>query len=82
MQEQLIRPALEQATEAAAPLRVKDIAAALRVDASTVYAEIKSGRLPSYRVGTGRGTIRISRDAFKNYLEAQGIPTSDLAVAL
>ncbi|WP_438479046.1 helix-turn-helix domain-containing protein [Streptomyces asiaticus] len=82
MQEQLIRPALEQATEAAPPLRVKDIATALRVDPSTVYAEIKSGRLASYRVGTGRGTIRVSRETFKNYLTEQGIPASDLGVEL
>lgn len=81
MQDQ-ITPVSVQAPERPEPLRVKDIAAALRVAPPTVYAEIRSGRLPSYRVGTGRGTIRISRDAFKNYLEAQGIPTSDLAVAL
>ncbi|WP_438494123.1 helix-turn-helix domain-containing protein [Streptomyces asiaticus] len=82
MHDQLIRPALEQAAEAAPPLRVKDIAAALRVDPSTVYAEIKSGRLPSYRVGTGRGTIRISRVAFRTYLAERGIPASELGVAL
>lgn len=64
------------------PLRVKDIATALRVDPSTVYAEIRGGRLPSYRVGTGRGTIRISRAAFATYLNEQGIPASELGVQL
>lgn len=77
-----IPPALEQAPERAKPLRVKDVAAALRVDLSTVYAEIRDGRLPSYRVGTGRGTIRISRTAFSDYLTERGIPASELAVAL
>ncbi|MCI3930204.1 helix-turn-helix domain-containing protein [Streptomyces sp. AN091965] len=48
----------------------------------TVYAEIKSGRLASYRVGQGRGTIRVSRAAFERYLADRGIPAADLAVAL
>lgn len=63
------------------PLRVKDIASALQVDKATVYREIQSGRLPAYRVGSGRGTIRISRTAFAQYLNDRGIPASELAVA-
>jgi excisionase family DNA binding protein len=81
MHAELISPAQTQAP-AAEPLRVKDIAAALRVDVSTVYAEIKSGSLPSYRIGTGRGTIRVSRAAFTQYLAERGIPAAELAVAL
>lgn len=81
MHVELIQPAQTQVA-AGEPLRVKDIATALRVDASTVYAEIKSGSLPSYRVGTGRGTIRVSRAAFTQYLTDRGIPTSELAVTL
>lgn len=67
---------------AGGPLRVKDIAAALRVDPSTVYAEIKAGRLESYRVGQGRGTIRVSRAAFARYLAERGIPAAELGVTL
>ncbi|MDW8807732.1 helix-turn-helix domain-containing protein [Streptomyces scabiei] len=78
MHVELIPHAQKQAS-ASGPLRVKDIAAALRVNSATVYAEIKSGRLPSYRVGTGRGTIRVSRAAFAQYLAERGIPTSELA---
>lgn len=81
MHAELITPAQTQAP-ASEPLRVKDIATALRVDVSTVYTEIKSGSLPSYRVGSGRGTIRVSRTAFTQYLADRGIPTSELAVAL
>jgi excisionase family DNA binding protein len=81
MHVELISPAQKQAP-ARGPLRVKDIAAALRVDASTVYAEIKAGRIESYRVGTGRGTIRVSRTAFQRYLDERGIPAAELAVAL
>ncbi|KOG58443.1 hypothetical protein ADK77_44230 [Streptomyces antibioticus] len=81
MHVELISPAQTQAP-AGGPLRVKDIAAALQVTNATVYAEIKAGRLPSYRVGQGRGTIRVARAAFTQYLNERGIPTSELAVAL
>lgn len=77
-----ISPAQGQATERGVPLRVKDIATALRVDPSTIYAEVRAGRLAAYRVGTGRGTIRVSRAAFTSYLDERGIPASELAVAL
>jgi excisionase family DNA binding protein len=81
MHVELTAPAQTQAPEGE-PLRVKDIATALRVANATVYAEIRAGRLESYRVGQGRGTIRVSRAAFTQYLADRGIPTSELAVAL
>lgn len=82
MHVELISPAPEQAAEPTAPLKVKDIAVALRVSTDSVYAEIKAGRLASYRIGVGRGTHRVSRTAFSQYLEARGIPASELAVTL
>lgn len=81
MHVELIPPTETQAS-ASEPLRVKDIAAAMRMTRQTVYAEIKSGRLPSYRIGQGRGTIRVSRTAFADYLTERGIPAADLAVKL
>ncbi|MEU6567321.1 helix-turn-helix domain-containing protein [Streptomyces parvulus] len=81
MHVELIPPAQTQASTGE-PLRVKDVAAALRINSATVYAEIKSGRLPSYRVGQGRGTIRVSRAAFAQYLTDRGIPAAELAVTL
>lgn len=81
MHAELITPAQTQAP-VGEPLRVKTIAAALRVTDATVYAEIKSGRLPSYRIGQGRGTIRVSRSAFAQYLAERGIPAAELAVTL
>jgi excisionase family DNA binding protein len=81
MHVELIRHAQTQ-SPAVEPLRVKDVAAALRVKNATVYAEIKAGRLESYRVGQGRGTIRVSRAAFARYLTERGIPAAELAVAL
>lgn len=81
MLEQLTAPAAQQAANHP-PLRVQDVASALRIDRATVYREIAAGRLTSYRVGSGRGTIRIPRAAFTEYLAERGIPTSELAVAL
>lgn len=81
MHEKLTAPVGQQAASNH-PLRVQDIAHALRVDRATVYREIAAGRLTSYRVGSGRGTIRIPRAAFTQYLADRGIPTSELAVAL
>jgi excisionase family DNA binding protein len=82
MHAELIPPAQTQATEREEPLRVKDIAHALRVNTATVYAEVAAGRLESYRVGQGRGTIRVSRAAFAQYLTDRGIPAAELAVTL
>ncbi|MEV0533641.1 excisionase family DNA-binding protein [Kitasatospora sp. NPDC050463] len=56
------------------PLKVRQIAHALGVSDDTVYREIQDGRLPSYRVGRGRGLIRVQRSAFRTYLKALGIP--------
>lgn len=81
MHEKLTLPAAQQAPDSP-PLRVQDIATALRVDRATVYREIAAGRLSSYRVGSGRGTIRVSRATFTQYLADRGIPASELAVAL
>lgn len=81
MQHQLTAPA-ESPAQNIPPLRVVDIATALRVDRATVYREIAAGRLGSYRVGSGRGTIRVARAAFTQYLADRGIPTSELAVEL
>ena len=60
-----------QATEAQRPRRpytVKQVSAALGVSGSTVYRDIESGRLEAYRIGVGKGTLRIPHDAFQRYL--------------
>lgn len=63
------------------PLKPKDVAVALDVNVQTVYVLVRQGDLPAYRVGAGRGTIRISRADFEQYLADRGIPAGDLAVA-
>ncbi|MEU8528498.1 helix-turn-helix domain-containing protein [Streptomyces sp. NPDC048629] len=64
------------------PLKVKDVAAALGVDISTVYVAVRTGILASFRVGAGRGTIRIPRSALKSYADERGIPADALGVEL
>lgn len=64
------------------PLKVKDVAVALDVNVQTVYALVKQGDLGSFRVGAGRGTIRIPRSALKTYAAERGIPADALGVAL
>jgi excisionase family DNA binding protein len=44
---------------------VKQAAERLGVSRSLVYALVASGRLRHYRVGVGRGTIRIEEDALQ-----------------
>lgn len=66
----------------AKPFRVKEVADALGVDTSTVYAAVRGGQIASYRVGQGRGTIRITRDALRTYVAERGIPADVLGVEL
>jgi excisionase family DNA binding protein len=63
------------------PLRPQQIARALNVSDSTVYLELRSGRLVSYRVGSGVGTYRVQRSDFRNYLHSRGIPAGLAALA-
>lgn len=49
------------------PYRVAEVAGALDVHRSTVYRDIEAGRCRAYRVGSGRGTLRISVDDFESY---------------
>ncbi|MFD7786503.1 helix-turn-helix domain-containing protein [Streptomyces nojiriensis] len=65
-----------------AALKVKDVAEFLGVDKSTVYVAVRTGLIGSYRVGVGRGTIRIPRSALKTYADERGIPAAELGVAL
>ncbi|MGY0463505.1 helix-turn-helix domain-containing protein [Kitasatospora sp. cg17-2] len=62
-------------------LTVPQVAFALRLSQETVWRMARSGRLDSYRVGTGRGQVRIPRDAFRAYLAATGLPAGLSAVA-
>lgn len=61
-------------------LTVRETAERLKVSPATVYALVSSGQLACHRIGTGRGTIRISEGNIEAYLqecqfEAAGKPT-------
>jgi excisionase family DNA binding protein len=49
---------------------VAEVAAMLRVDGTTVYREIRAGRLRALRIGSRRGTLRITSDAYAEYVAA------------
>lgn len=55
-------------------LTVKAVAERLSVGVSTVYDLCRSGILPSFRVGCGRGTIRITPTALDRYFTQQDQP--------
>jgi excisionase family DNA binding protein len=50
-------------------MTVKQAADKLEVSQATVYALVASGRLRCYRVGMGRGCIRISDEHLAEYLK-------------
>ena len=49
-------------------MTVKQAAARLEVSQTTVYALVAARKLRCYRVGMGRGQIRISEDHLAEYL--------------
>jgi excisionase family DNA binding protein len=51
------------------PMNVRDAAKRLEVSTSMVYALCAEGRLPHVRVGLARGTIRISEEDLRIFLE-------------
>ncbi len=48
---------------------VNEVAVKLNVSRATVYNAVESGDLPHHRIGQGRGTIRISEEQLKRFLE-------------
>ncbi len=49
-------------------MNVKQAAARLEVSMSTVYGLVASGKLRCYRIGNGRGTIRIDGSQIETFL--------------
>ena len=49
-------------------LTVAEVAALLRVSTSVIYDLCAAGKLPHFRVGLGRGTIRIEKKALDSLL--------------
>lgn len=51
-------------------MTVKQAAARMEVSPGTVYQLIASGRLRCYRIGNGRGVIRIAEEHVQEYLKS------------
>lgn len=47
--------------------RVAEVAARFEIDETTVYRQIKAGRLKAIRIGSGRGTVRVPAAALAEY---------------
>lgn len=59
-------------------LRAREVADIIGTSTGSVYAAVAAGELDSYRVGTGRGSIRIPLSSLRSYAEARGIPLGEL----
>ena len=60
-------------------LTVKDVAERLNIAPSTVYSLLSQNKLRCYRIGLGRGTIRVSEDDLSVFLAgtASGVATDE-----
>jgi excisionase family DNA binding protein len=57
-------------------MTVREVAAILRVSPSLVYRLVDAGKIGSFRIGKGRGAIRISRDSVNQFLaSSQAAPS-------
>lgn len=61
-------------------MRVREVAKKLDVCVATVYALIASGRLRHFRIGNGRGAIRVSEEHVAEFL-TQAEPAASKPVA-
>jgi len=50
-------------------MSVAEIVDELGVHKTTIYREIKRGNLKAYRIGTGRGTLRVPASSLAEYRE-------------
>lgn len=51
-------------------MRVREVAARLEISPSLVYQLIASGKLGCYRIGNGRGVVRVTEEQLQEYLRA------------
>lgn len=49
-------------------MTVKDAAAHLEVCPATIYSLVSAGKLKCYRIGNGRGAIRIANEHIEEFL--------------
>lgn len=51
-------------------MRVREVAARLEISSSLVYQLIATGKLRCYRIGNGRGVVRVTEEQLQEYLKA------------
>ena len=61
---------MTEATAKPGLLTVSEASRRMSVSKSTVYREIDAGELRAYRIGPGKGSVRIPEDAILEYLAA------------
>lgn len=61
--------------------RVRAVADMLDVSPKTVYRAIETGQLDAYKIGTGKGTLRISGEALALWLMECGQASAACASA-
>ena len=52
-------------------LSTSDVAKLLKVSRSLIYELVQKGNIPSYRVGNGRGAVRISEEDVAEFLRSK-----------
>lgn len=62
-------------------LTVEQAREILKVSTSEVYALCRSGQLPHFRIGGGRGTIRICREELREFLRRCHSPAANRPAA-
>jgi excisionase family DNA binding protein len=75
-------PILLKALAEVSVLTVKEVADRLRVSPSTVYSLVEGGRIPCYRIGTGRGSIRFTEAQVAEFLQACKVEAGSLRSGL
>lgn len=67
---------MSEATTKPGLLTVSEASKHMRVSESTVYRAIDAGEIRAYRLGFGKGVVRIPEDAIDEYLSARIIHAS------
>lgn len=63
-------------------LKITEVAKRLRISLACAYGLVESGKLACYRIGVGRGTIRVSEEQLQEFLGSVEQEPTDPPVAV